>query len=128
MMPARPHHALPCVHFPAIAAVSLAVVALAAAPTAANADPPVAASALAGAAGASAGPAAGLTQDSLASPPDVNVGVPLPLANTTYLVFDSTVSPPGARGPVTCYRIPMVRRPDGVLAACAWCTDALRTC
>jgi len=31
-----------------------------------------------------------------------------PLANSTVVVFNSSVSPPGSRFPVACYRIPMI--------------------
>lgn len=45
---------------------------------------------------------------------------PLPLANSTYIVFNSSVSPAGARGPVACYRIPMIASAaDGTLVAFA---------
>ena len=45
---------------------------------------------------------------------------PLPLANSTYIVFNSSISVPGARAPVTCYRIPMIEQTaDGTLVAFA---------
>jgi sialidase-1 len=44
----------------------------------------------------------------------------LPLANSTYVVFNESFSPPGSRGPVNCYRIPaVVESADGTLVAMA---------
>lgn len=41
----------------------------------------------------------------------------LPLANATYVVFNSSISVPGSRAPVTCYRIPtIVQTPRALLA------------
>ena len=45
---------------------------------------------------------------------------PLPLANSTSVVFDSAISPAGARAPVACYRIPAVcSTPNGTVIAFA---------
>lgn len=42
---------------------------------------------------------------------------PLPLANSTSVVFDSRVSPPMSRAPVACYRIPIiVQTPEALVA------------
>eukprot|EP01051_Picozoa_sp_SAG22_P009425 SAG22_NODE_787_length_7239_cov_4.418487_4_plen_112_part_00 len=55
-----------------------------------------------------------------AAAPSADSALPLPLANSTYLVFNSSVSPPGSRAPVTCYRIPMIEQTAaGVLVAFA---------
>lgn len=42
---------------------------------------------------------------------------PLPYANETFVVFNSSISPPGARGPVTCYRVPgIIQTPRALVA------------
>ena len=38
---------------------------------------------------------------------------PLPFANSTYVVFNSSISPANSRAPVTCYRIPMIAQVSG---------------
>lgn len=45
---------------------------------------------------------------------------PLPFANSTYTVFNSSFAPAGSRGPVSCYRIPAIEQAaDGTLVAMA---------
>ena len=56
----------------------------------------------------------------LAAAAAASAATPLPLANSTYVVFNSSVSPVPSRGPVTCYRIPMIASAaDGTLVAFA---------
>ena len=48
------------------------------------------------------------------APPPAPPAPPLPLANSTSVVFDSRYTPKGARANVTCYRIPSIEQtPDG---------------
>jgi hypothetical protein len=55
-----------------------------------------------------------------ALPPPPPPVAPLPFANSTYVVFNSSFSPAGSRGPVACYRIPAIEQAaDGTLVAMA---------
>ena len=62
--------------------------------------------AFAGRASSSAREGAGANQQRAAPPPQPQLGPDV--AHTTSLVFSVEDSPPNPRGPITCYRIPMV--------------------
>lgn len=50
-------------------------------------------------------------------PPPGPLPPPLPLSNSTYVVFNSSISPPGSRWRVACYRIPAIAQTaDGLIA------------